>query len=74
VHTRDTIYATRAKIQRFVLQWIQIEKEANGIQSPPHQSSLSIYSLYLGAEGKRIEEEQMSWHGQPYQTCFKKET
>jgi len=27
-------------------------KMAYGIQSPPRQSSSSVYSLYLGAEGK----------------------
>jgi len=27
-------------------------KKGYGIQSPPRQSSSSVYSLYLGAEGK----------------------
>ena len=73
VHTRDTIYIMRTKIQRLDLQLIQIEKEAYGSQSPPHQSFSNGYSLFLGAEGNRIEERQMSWRRKPYQACFKKE-
>jgi len=57
---------TRTKIQNLVLQLIETEKEAYGIQSPPCQSSSSGYSLYLGVEGNSIEERQMSWHGKPY--------
>jgi len=50
VHTRDTIYIMRTKIQRLDLQLIQIEKEVYGTQSPHCQSSSSVYSLYLGVE------------------------
>jgi len=39
----------------FILQSLHLvnrKRKAYGIQSPPRQSSSSIYSLYLGVEGK----------------------
>ena len=39
---------------------------AYAIQSSLRQSSLSVYLLYLDAEGKPIKEEKMSWHEKLY--------
>jgi len=61
--TQSTQIALKSKIS-FTINWKQ--KRAYGIQSPPRQSTSSDYSLYLGAEGNRTEEGQLSWHGKPY--------
>jgi len=44
-----------------------------GIQSPPRQSSSSVYSLYLGAEGKSYWRgaNELAW--KPYWVSFKNE-
>jgi len=52
VHTHDTIYTTRTKIQLLMLQSIQIKRATYGIQSPHHQFSSCVHSVYLGAKGK----------------------
>jgi len=48
-HTYSMIYTTHNRIQNLALQAnvsFKSEKEAYGVQSPPRQSSWSVYSLY----------------------------
>jgi len=46
---------------------------AYGIQSPPRQSSSSVYSLYLGAEGKSHWRDAIELVWKPYWACFENE-
>jgi len=51
MHTLETVYTNYIKNQNLVCNRFK-PKRAYGIQSLPRQSSSSVYSLYLGAEGK----------------------
>jgi len=60
----------------FILETLLLlnrKKMAYGIQSPPRQSSSSVYSLYLSAVGKShwSGANELAW--KPYWVCFENE-
>ena len=53
----------------FILQTLLLlnqNKMTYGVQSPPRQSSSSVYLLYLGANANDTKDGKLSWRKKPY--------